>query len=513
MNGADVLIATLTANGVTACFANPGTSEMQFVAALDRNPAMRPVLCLFEGVATGAADGYARIADTPACTLLHLGPGYGNGLANLHNARRAYTPVVNIIGEHATYHRQYDAPLHSDIEAIVRPNSLWVGVAESADMVGAMTAQAITASQGPPGGPVSLILPADAAWQPATAVTARAQRRAFPMPDSHAIEHAARSIRDTRNPILLIGGHACREAGLRAAARIEAAGIRTLADTFIGRLSHGAGRFSPQRVPYFGELALREFADADLILLAGTTLPVAFFAYPDRPSVLVPPEAAILSLADRSQDAVGALEMLADALAAPAAGPTRPFVVAGSAPDGRLTPHSIGISIARHLPEGTLICDDSVTSRAGVASAMDTAAPHELLALTGGAIGAGLPLAIGAAVAAPDRKLVSLNGDGAAMYTVQALWTIAREQLDVTAVIFANNSYRILNIEMERTAAGDAGPRAASLLDLGNPEIDWVALAQGLGVEAIRCDTAASFDEAFSRAMRQHGPMLIQAVI
>ncbi len=120
MNGADALIETLVANEVTACFANPGTSEMQFVAALDRVPAMRPVLCQFEGVATGAADGYGRIADKPACTLLHLGPGYGNGVANLHNARRAFTPIVNVIGDHATYHRQYDAPLNSDIATLVR---------------------------------------------------------------------------------------------------------------------------------------------------------------------------------------------------------------------------------------------------------------------------------------------------------------------------------------------------------------------------------------------------------
>ena len=513
MNGADALLATLVANEVTACFANPGTSEMQFVAALDRSPQMRPVLCLFEGVATGAADGYGRIAERPACTLLHLGPGYGNGIANLHNARRAFTPIVNVIGDHATYHRQYDAPLNSDIATLVRPNSLWARSADSPNAVAGLAAEAVAASYGPPGGPVSLILPADSAWLPAEGGPVIAQKPVRPAPAGSAVDAAAAAIRAARKPVVLIGGQACMAAGVRQAARLQAAGVTVYSDTFIPRTPRGAGAFAPKRMPYFGEMALAELEGVDLMVFAGTTTPVAFFAYPNRPSVLVPEGCSTLTLAERSDDAVAGLAALAEALAAPKEGPSQPLKLPEAAPTGGLNAYMVGASIARHMPEGAIVCDDSVTSGAGVAAAAATARPHEVLALTGGAIGAGLPLAVGAAVAAPDRKVLSLNGDGAAMYTIQALWTMARETLDVTTVVFANNSYRILNIEMTRTGAGEAGPQAAKLLGLGEPAIDWVSLAKGLGVPAVRCTTAEAFEAAFAAAMGQRGPMFIEAVI
>lgn len=513
MNGADALISTLVANDVTACFANPGTSEMQFVAALDRNPQMRPVLCLFEGVATGAADGYGRMADKPACTLLHLGPGYGNGLANLHNARRAYTPIVNVIGDHATYHRQYDAPLASDIESIARPNSVWVESADSPNDVAPLAAEAVAASFGPPGGPASLILPADSAWLETASEPVIAQRPVRPAPTDEAVRVTVEALRKAAKPILLIGGQACRAEGLKQAARLAAAGITVYADTFVARQPRGAGCFAPKRMQYFAEMALQELDGVDLMVLAGTTQPVAFFAYPNRPSVLVPDGAAVLSLAGRGEDAVAGLAALADALAAPGEGPVQPLKKPDAAPTGPLSPQLVGVSVARHLPEGAVVCDDSVTAGGGIAVPSMTAAPHEVLALTGGAIGAGLPLAVGAAVACPDRKVVSLNGDGAAMYTVQALWTMARENLDVTVVVFANRTYRILNIEMMRTGAGQAGPQAAKLLDLSDPAIDWVSVAKGLGVAAVRCATAEEFETAFAGAMAQRGPMFIEAVV
>ncbi len=513
MNGADALLATLVANDVTACFANPGTSEMQFVAALDRKPEMRPVLCLFEGVATGAADGYGRMADKPACTLLHLGPGYGNGVANLHNARRAFTPVVNVIGDHATYHRQYDAPLNSDIPALAAPNSLWVKSADSPDAVAGLAAEAVAASFGPPGGPVSLILPADSAWLETKTQPVIAQKAVRPAPAGSAVDAAARALKAAAKPVVLIGGQACRAEGLVQTARLQAAGVRIVSDTFVARQPRGAGHFAPSRMQYFGEMALSDLAGVDLMVFAGTTQPVAFFAYPNRPSVLVPEGCATLTLAARDEDAVAGLAALADAVGAPRQGPSQPLKRPDTAPSGPLSAAMAGISVARHLPEGAIICDDSVTSGGGIAVPAMTAAPHEVLALTGGAIGIGLPLAVGAAVAAPDRKVVSLNGDGAAMYTIQALWTLARENLDVTVVVFANNSYRILNIEMTRTGAGEAGPQAARLLGLGNPSIQWVPLANGLGLPAVRCTTAEEFEKAFAGAMAQRGPMFIEAAI
>lgn len=513
MNGADALIQTLVANEVTACFANPGTSEMQFVSALDRQPAMRPVLCLFEGVATGAADGYGRIADRPACTLLHLGPGYGNGLANLHNARRAYTPVVNVVGDHATYHRQYDAPLNSDIPTIVGPNSLWVKSADTADSVAAIAAEAIEASYGPPGGPVSLILPADAAWLTTANGPVMAHRKERLAPSSESVDTVAKALKAAAKPVILLGGRACLKDSLVQASRLAAAGYRVIADTFVSRQPRGAGIFQPGRMQYFGEAALADLEGVDLMVFVGTTTPVAFFAYPDRPSVLVPEGCATLTLADRSQDSVAALAALADGLGAPAQGPVQPLKIPDAAPTGQLTPQTAGASVARHLPEGAIICDDSVTSGGGVAVPASTARPHEVLALTGGAIGVGMPLAIGAAVAAPEAKVVSLNGDGAGMYTVQSLWTIARENLDVTVVVFANHSYRILNIEMGRTGSGQPGPSALKLLDLGNPRIDWVSVASGLGMPAVRASTAEEFETAFARAMSTKGPHFIEAAI
>ncbi len=513
MNGADALLATLVANEVTACFANPGTSEMQFVAALDRKPEMRPVLCLFEGVATGAADGYGRIADKPACTLLHLGPGYGNGVANLHNARRAYTPIVNIIGDHATYHRQYDAPLNSDIPALSAPNSVWVKSAESPDEVASLAAEAVAASYGPPGGPASLILPADSAWLETKTEPVIAQRPVRPAPSGKVVDAAAKAIRAASKPLLLVGGQACRAEALAHAARLQALGVTVYSDTFVARQPRGAGAFAPRKMQYFGEMALAELEGVDLMVFAGTTQPVAFFAYPNRPSVLVPEGCATMTLAERAEDAVAGLAALADALGAPKQGPSQILALPDAAPSGKQTAYTVGASIARHMPEGAIICDDAVTSGAGVAAAAMTARPHEVLALTGGAIGIGLPLAVGAAIAAPDRKVVSLNGDGAAMYTIQALWTLAREDLDVTVVVFANNSYRILNIEMTRTGAGAAGPQAAKLLGLGDPAIDWVSLAQGLGLPAVRCETAEAFEKAFAGAMAGRGPMFIEASI
>jgi len=513
MNGADALIGTLVANEVTACFANPGTSEMQFVAALDRKPEMRPVLCLFEGVATGAADGYGRIADRPACTLLHLGPGYGNGVANLHNARRAYTPIVNVIGDHATYHRQYDAPLNSDIPALAAPNSVWVKSADSPDAVAGLAAEAVAASFGPPGGPASLILPADSAWLETANEIAIAQKPVRPAPAGSAVDAAARALKAAAKPVILIGGQACRAEGLAQAARLQAAGITVYCDTFVSRQPRGAGAFAPKKMPYFGEMALAELEGVDLMVFAGTTQPVAFFAYPNRPSVLVPEGCKTMTLAQRAEDAVAGLAALADALGAPSQGPSQALALPGAAPSGKQTAYTVGASIARHMPEGAIVCDDAVTSGAGVAAGAATARPHELLALTGGAIGIGLPLAVGAAVAAPDRKVISLNGDGAAMYTVQALWTLARENLDVTVVVFANNSYRILNIEMTRTGAGEVGPQAAKLLGLGDPALDWVPLAKGLGLPTVRCTTAEEFETAFAGAMAQRGPMFIEAAI
>jgi acetolactate synthase-1/2/3 large subunit len=510
MNGADALIRTFADCGVTACFANPGTSEMHLVAALGREPRIRSILCLFEGVATGAADGFARMTGRPALTLLHLGPGYLNAAANLHNARRAFSPTINVIGDHATYHRHLDAPLTSDIEALVRPVAAWVDVAARAQEAGAKAAAAHAASFGPPGGNACLLLPADAAWSDGGAVAAPS-----PPPRPWAprdVEAVARAIGAATKPALIVNGDALLEPGLTHAARLQAAGVFVLSDTFCTRQRRGGTHFAPSRLPYFGEQALETLDGIDLLVTAGTKHPVAFFAYPGKPGDLTPEGAVRLSLGGPEISSAAALAALADALDAPAAVERAPPELP-AVPTGPLTPEAVGAILARRMPHDCIVSDDSVTAGLAIFPATAHAASHDWLFHTGGALGQGLPMAVGAAVGAPGRRVVALCGDGAAMYTVQSLWTMAHERLDVTVVVFANRLYRILMLELARTGAGDPRTADTSLLTLANPALDWVKLAEGQGVEAVRTERAEDFDREVARLLARPGPGLIEAVV
>lgn len=513
MNGAESLVRTLVASGVELCFANPGTSEMNFVAALDQVAGLRPVLGLFEGVVTGAADGYGRMAGKPAATLLHLGPGLGNGIANLHNARRAATPIVNIVGDHATYHAHYDAPLASDVVGLARPVSGWVHRSSSAKTVASDGARAVQAARQAPGQIATLILPADTAWL-------EADRPAPPLPVAGpspvgdlAIEQVADALRAGRRTTLLLGGAALRRRGLEAAGRIAAkCGARLACDTFTARLERGAGLVALERVPYFAEQIVDFLKDTELLVLVGTRPPVSFFAYPGRPSWCAPDTCRILSLAEAHEDGVAALEAVAVSIGAPVAPAQRAERKPPNLPTGPLNVMTAGQVIGHYLPENAIISEEAGTAVLGVAFFTTNAAPHDYLSLTGGSIGQGLPVATGAAVACPDRKVVALQGDGGAMYTLQALWTQARERLDVTTVIFANRSYVILNVELKRVGA-ERGPKALSMLDLHDPALDWVSLARGMGVEASCAETAEQFAAQFASAMTSRGPRLIEAVI
>ncbi|MGB8861629.1 MAG: acetolactate synthase large subunit [Ilumatobacteraceae bacterium] len=514
MNGAQSVVRTLIDSGVEVCFANPGTSEMHFVAALDEVVGMRAVLGLFEGVVTGMADGYGRMAGKPAATLLHLGPGLGNGLANLHNAKRAGTPVVNIVGDHATYHLQYDAPLTADIVGIARPVSGWVHVTTSARTAAADAARAVQAAMGAPHQVATLILPADAAWLPA-------ERSAPPLPHQRpttvggdAIASVVAALRNGKRTALLLGGATLTEAALAAAGRVAAAtGARLLCDTFTPRLARGAGRVPIERIPYFAEQIVQTLAEVEQLVLVNAKPPVAFFAYPDKPSWGMPEGSEIMVLAHLHEDGPAALDALVDEVGAGAGkAVVADFAVNGDTA-GRLDQFGVGRIVAAHLPEGAIVSDEAATSSIGSQLALLTAAPHDVLSLMGGSIGQGLPVATGAAVACPERKVVCLHGDGGAMYTLQALWTQARERLDVTTVVFANRSYAILNIELARVGVAEAGANAKAMFDLGNPELNWVQLANGMGVEAVRVDTLAEFGAAFSSAMAQRGPRLIEVML
>jgi len=516
MNGADLLCETLLANEIDVCFANPGTSEMHFVAALDRQPKIRCILGLFEGVVTGAADGYARMADKPAATLLHLGPGLANGLANLHNARRAFSPMVNIVGDHATHHLNYDAPLTSDIESLARPMSGWVGRVQSADDVARETARAITAAKTLPGTISTLILPADAAWgEVHSNVPGKAFATHTDLPDPDKIREAALALRSGKNTVILVSGYALRAANLQKLNRIAlTTGAQLMAQQSNGRMERGAGRVAIDRVPFAIDKAIETFSATQQIILIGAKAPVGFFAYPGKPNSMLPADCVKLDMAPNYQDLSVAISMLADELGVKAT--TVPVLTERekpSVPDGKLTPETISISLAHHMPENSIICDESVSSGRDFFKYTYGAAPHDFLQLTGGSIGIGLPLAVGASVACPDRKVITLQADGSGMYTVQALWTQARERLDTLTIIYANQRYNILHGELKQVGAGVAGRNASRMLDLVDPALDWVGLANSMGVEAIRVDTAAGFDEALKVACSRKGPFLIEAII
>ena len=513
MNGAQALINTLVDGGVDVCFANPGTSEMHFVAALDTVPQMRGVLTLFEGIATGAADGYARIVGRPAAVLLHLGPGLGNGLANLHNARRARVPMVVVVGDHATYHKKYDAPLESDIDALAGSVSGWVHRTSDTADIAADTAEAIAETFA--NNQIStLILPADTSWTDGAGLGEKSPRQPkLPDVDADAVESAAAVLRSDEPTVLLIGGDATRGAGLAAGARIaEATGTRWYCETFPTRLERGAGVPAVDRIPYFAEAVVAQLEGTKHLILAGAASPVSFFAYPGKPSDLVPEGCSVHVLAGPTS-AAAALAALADDIAP---GTTAAVAVLSrpQLPSGALTAVSVADVVGALMPENAIVVDVSNTSGVPLTAATAGAPAHDWLTLTGGAIGYGIPAAVGAAVAAPDRPVLCLESDGSAMYTISGLWTQARENLDVTTVIYNNGAYDILRLELQRVGAGATpGPKALDLLDISRPTLDFVKVAEGMGVPARRATTAEEFADALRAAFAEPGPHLVEAVV
>ena len=512
-SGAESLVQTLVDSQVDVCFANPGTSEMHFVAALDTNPEMRCVLGLFEGIVTGAADGYGRMSGLPAATLTHLGPGFGNGWANLHNAKKARTPVVNVVGDHATYHRKYDAPLTSDVEGVASPVSGWVKVSQSADDVAADGAEAVEAALKPPGQVATLILPADTAWNRTAATVKPASPSSAKAYDENAVDEVASVLMGDEPCVILMNGHITSDKSELADRIAQATGARVIMDTFIPRLQRGAGRAELLRLPYFGEQAAEVLEGTRHIILCSSQPPVTFFAYPDKPNWLTPEGCALHTLVERDQDVVGALGALAEKVGADGVEANLVTLERPELPKGELNPMSIGASLANQFPEDAIVVDEGGTCGGGATMLTRTCPPHDWLMLTGGSIGYGMPCATGAAVASPDRRVICLQADGGGMYTVQALWTQARERLDVTTIIFANQKYSILQIEFGRVGAHNPGPKAMSMLDLGNPELNWVSLAEGMGVPAWRVKTAEEFNKALAESLRTTGPTLIEAMI
>jgi len=516
MNGAEALVRTLADSGVDVCFANPGTSEMHFVAALDRLDLIYCVLALQENVATGAADAYARMTGKPAATLLHLGPGFGNGLANVHNAKKARVPMVNIVGEHATYHIEYDAPLTSDIQGIVGPVSDWVVTTNSADDVGIDTARTVAKAKSWPGKIATMILPADSAW---TETDLLSEPLLADAPDPVAPEDVAAVadiLKSSKKAVIFLSGSVLYGEGLEKAGKVAAAtGATLLAQTSNRRIDRGAGRVAVNKLPYPVDHALETLKDYEAVILLGTREPVSFFAYPDKPSRLSPEGAEILNLAGPNQDTLEALDLLIAALGAEDVAPV--LVEAEPAPDvsglsGPITPEIISQAFRANMPDDCIVVDESITTGRAFFPDSIAAPAHSWLQNTGGAIGVGLPYAVGAAIACPDRRVMVLQSDGSGMYCNQALWTMAREGLDVTVLIFSNRAYRILEGEMKGVGVDKMGHVAEGLFSLNDPEIDWVGLAESMGVSAVRVDDAADLSPAIARAVAAEGPHLIEIV-
>jgi acetolactate synthase-1/2/3 large subunit len=515
MNGAESLVRTLVDSGVDLCITNPGTSEMHFVAALDRLPGMRCVLGLFEGVVTGAADGYYRMAERPAATLLHLGPGLANGLANLHNARKARSGIVNIVGEHATHHLAHDAPLTSDVAGVARPMSDWVHTTATSRDVARDGARAVQVARTPPGRIATLILPADTAWNEADASAVAAPAAPRPAVAAASLKSAAVALRHGRRCALLLGGLGVREPALQLAGRIAArTGCTLLSEFNSARLQRGAGHVATQRIPYVVDSALALLKDYSHIVLVGAKPPVGFFAYPGKPSLLAPPDCEFSTLATADDDIVAALQGLADELQAQSLAPAHVAALDLPAlPRGPVTLDGVAAVLGALIPPQAIVVDEAVSSGRGLGGLTHGAQPHDWLTSMGGSIGYGLPVAVGAALACPQRKVIALEGDGSAMYTLQALWTMARESLDVTIVVFANRAYQILRGEFANVGAGAPGQRATDMLTLDRPALDWCALARGHGVESGQASDLEAFARQLQRGLASDGPYLIELLL
>jgi acetolactate synthase I/II/III large subunit len=511
MNGAESLIRTLVAGDVTTCFANPGTSEIHIVEALDRIPEMRCVLGLFEGVVTAAADGYARMSGKPACTLLHLGPGLGNGIANLHNASRAQVPIINLVGQHATYHLRHDTPLKSDIEGIARPYSKWLRTSASTSGIGADAVSAILAARTPPGQIATLIVPADVAWSDGGSVAQLPALPEAPMPSSESIDRGITMLRSGAPTAILLGGDGLYGKGLAAAGRIAAAtGAKLFAPYPVTRLERGAGLPHVERVAYVLEQAVEQFKEFRQLILVGATAPRAYFAYPGKDSAFTSPECEIHTLAAPNEDRVGALAALAEALSPPGTPAPGQKAERPALPDGDIALPGLAAAVGALLPENAIVVDESMTSGRGMMASTKGSPPHDWLGNTGGSIGIALPLAVGAAVACPDRRVLCLTADGSGMYTLQALWTMAREGLNVTTVVFANRDYAVLKREFSYLGTGKPGPRALSMFEIGRPDLDWVQLGKGMGVPGTRVTSLAGFAKALREGFEAEGPTLIE---
>jgi acetolactate synthase-1/2/3 large subunit len=509
MNGAELLLKTAIKAGIEVCFSNPGTTEMPLVNAFDKYPGIRPVLGLFEGVCTGAADGYARMAQKPAMTLLHLGPGFGNGIANLHNAKRAKTPLFNVVGEHASWHLPYDPLLAMDIEALAGSVSQWFHTVKDPEQIMSDTARAIVSAQ--KGAISTLIVPCDYQW-----AEVEDGEITLPAPDkqpvdTEVIQTAADLLLSKRKCAVIIGGQAASEKGLATLARIKSAVSCDLYyETFPARIEQGAGYPDMYRIPYLPEMAIDLLKQYEIILCLGVREPVAFFGYQGMPSLFTSKTQEKLIIETRDESLLDALNSIAAIIKAP--DQANPEILSSYnpplIPSGPLDGAKAGQVVAALQPANAIVVEEAITNGFVYHLVTNNIRPFTMLTLTGGSIGQGPACAAGAAIACPDRPVINYQADGSAMYTVQSLWTQTRENLNVTTLICSNRSYDILNMEMTRSGNTSPGVNAKRMTDLTG--IDWVKLGEAQGVPSVSVNTCEALADAMEKALAEEGPHLIE---
>lgn len=513
-NGAENIINSLQEAGVNICFTNPGTSEMHLVAALDKSTKIKSVLCLFEGVVTGAADGYARISGKPAATLLHLGPGFANGIANLHNAQKANSPIINLVGQHALSHLQHETPLHSDITGLAKPVSGWVKTIYSPNDISTLITGAVSNTQKSGNRISTVIIPTDIAWTNSDISFNNPDDVSETPVDLALISKIADRLLSAKLPVIFINTTGLDKYCVDLIGKIQKrTGCRIFSELFVSRLTKGAGEVIVERIPFRQKEALEIFSNVDEAILIGAYHPRTFFAYPDQDnSSMFMPDCRVISLTDPNSFSCDAIQALVTKLQAdeliPDVSTTRHLECA----TGELTTEKVGLSIAALLPENTIISDDGITSTFNYWPLFTHAPKHDWLYTTGGSIGQGLPVAIGAALAAPERPVLCLSGDGSAMYTIQSLWTQVRENLNIINIIYSNRSYKILNAELSMIGIDNIGNTGKKLLDLSKPNINFVTLAKSMGMQAVCVTDMSEFNQAMKEAINTSQPSLIEVL-
>ena len=517
MNGAAAFFKSLTHNGVEVVFSTPGTSEMQVVDEIGYSD-LKVVSCIFENTVTGAADGYYRIANKPALGLLHVGSGVTNALANMHNAARAGSSMIIYNGgvhqNHEVNDPEHGAKLRSPELALAAAD--WIYEARTSHDLGQAAVQAVQAASRENGKIAFVYGPNNAVWGDTSLQLAKATPGKKTRVDQYTIKDVADSLIAGKKTAFILGGDALSEAGLNLLARIAEATDSTLYREWVNMklIDGGAGRPAVKRVDIDSNLAREEFAAFDQVVLVSARIPAPPFSYQSMPFTSLPEDLHVKTLAPKDSDVIAALQDLAKAVGVSRRVKTVNQRVKPAAPTGALNGLSIVASVVNALPKNAIVIDESWYEGYTLHAQLDFAEPHTLmLGAVGGAIGGGIPLAIGSAVAAPKRKVVVITGDWSMMQGIQSLWTVANQNLDICVVCLNNAGSASLESELARVRKGDAMPKSLEMVDLVNPTIDYGEVSSGLGVPHTVATTAAEFHKQFETAMNTKGPHFINAKV